>query len=512
MKKFIIHILPAILIILAAAYLRMYRIPEYMTFLGDEGRDVLVVKRMIVDGKWTLLGPTASVGGFFMGPIYYYFMLPFLWLWNLDPVGPAVMVAAIGVISVFLVYLFGKRMFSERIGIFASSLYALSPVVIAHSRSSWNPNIVPFFSILLFYILWSIGQRKKFGLLFVVGIICGIGVQLHYTFLFLCVVSGLWILWIGGISKRMWKYWGLVILGFIVGFSPFLAFEIRHQFSNTQAILRFVFAGKDTGFDLMHFVSNSIIVLYQLFGRLVLHLPDANKLASIPGWQRIAWQWGTSIVAVASIGVLLVKQKCKQKMYASYVIPLMLLWLAVILFFFGLYKKPIYDYYLGICFAIPFFSVGILFDTLYVHKWGKWIAVLCYSFLVLLNWQGRPFRFIPNNQLGQTKQIAREVLEKTEGKPYNFALLSSGNSDHAYRYFLEIWGQPPVTIENPTVDPERKTVTDQLLIICEYPSCEPIGNPLWEVAGFGRAEVTSVWDVSVVKLYKLIHYQGGQDL
>src|SRR5882672_8128859 len=79
-----------VVILLIGAYLRLYKIPDYMNFLGDEGRDVLVVKHMIVDHKFTLLGPTASVGGFFLGPIYYYFMLPFLWLWHLDPAGPAV--------------------------------------------------------------------------------------------------------------------------------------------------------------------------------------------------------------------------------------------------------------------------------------------------------------------------------------------------------------------------------------------------------------------------------------
>ena len=75
------------IILFVGAFLRLYNISGYMTFLGDEGRDVLIVKRMIVDHKFTLLGPTASVGGFFLGPIYYYFMLPFLWLWRLDPTG-----------------------------------------------------------------------------------------------------------------------------------------------------------------------------------------------------------------------------------------------------------------------------------------------------------------------------------------------------------------------------------------------------------------------------------------
>jgi 4-amino-4-deoxy-L-arabinose transferase-like glycosyltransferase len=109
-----------------------------MTFLGDEGRDVLVVKRMIVDQKWTLLGPTASVGGFFLGPIYYYFMLPFLWFWKLDPTGPAVMVALFGIATIYLVFRVGKDFFGDLAGLIAASLYAVSPVVIAYSRASWN--------------------------------------------------------------------------------------------------------------------------------------------------------------------------------------------------------------------------------------------------------------------------------------------------------------------------------------------------------------------------------------
>ena len=147
-----------IVILLLAAFLRLYQIDGYMTFLGDEGRDVLVVKRMIVDHKWTLLGPTASVGGFFLGPIYYYFMLPFLWLFQLNPVGPAVMVALFGTATVYLVYQAGREFFNETAGLIAATLYSLSPLVIAYSRSSWNPNLVPFFALLY---IWSLHQAVK---------------------------------------------------------------------------------------------------------------------------------------------------------------------------------------------------------------------------------------------------------------------------------------------------------------------------------------------------------------
>jgi len=156
-----------------------------MTFLGDEGRDMMVIKRMIIDHKFTLLGPTASVGGFFLGPIYYYFMLPFVWASGLNPAGAAFMVALFGIATIYVVYRLGKDVFDEWVGLSAAALFAVSPLVIAYSRSSWNPNLVPFFSTLLIYMLWRSVARNEPKLLLWVGVCLGIGLQLHYLFLFL---------------------------------------------------------------------------------------------------------------------------------------------------------------------------------------------------------------------------------------------------------------------------------------------------------------------------------------
>ena len=108
------------------------------------------------------------------------------------------------------------------------------------------------------------------------------------------------------------------------------------------------------------------------------------------------------------------------------------------------------------------------------------------------------------------RRIAEFVLSKTDGKPYNFALLTPGNSDHAYRYFFEINDQAPVTIDNLEKDPQRNSVTDQLLIVCEYEACSPLGESLWEVAGFGRGEIAGEWKVSPVTIYKLKPYKGEE--
>lgn len=503
MRKRLIHFfndwLPIITILSLGAYLRLYKISEYLTFLGDEGRDVLVVKRMIIDGKWTLLGPTASVGGFYMGPIYYYFMLPFLWLWRLDPVGPAIMVALFGIATIYLLYKVGSEIFGKRIGSVAALLYAISPLVIAYSRASWNPNIVPFFSLLLFYLCYKIVIANQWKLVFWVGVIFGIGIQLHYTFLFLFPPVAIWLIWHGHLREHLIRYIQ-GCLGFLVGALPFFGFELRHEFANTRGILSFVLAGKDTGFSFSHFITTTSDVMFRLFGRLELRIPDIGVMKMLSWWQQNLWIYGSWALAAGSVYLSFKEMKKDDKKKKA--LQLLFLFLVCVVMLFGLYKKSVYDYYFGIIFVVPFILTAVAFGRM-----NRILAYTLLGLLVVLNWQGRPFKFQANNQLGQTKTIAAAVLEKAGGKPFNFALITGGNSDHAYRYFLEIWGKPPVTIENPAIDPARKTVTDQLLIVCEFPSCEPLGNSLWEVAGFGRAQIAGVWDVSVVKVYRLVHYQ-----
>src|SRR5258708_1626561 len=150
-----------------------------MTFLGDEGRDVLVAYN-ILHGHFTLLGPTASVGGFYFGPIYYYFMAPALLFANYNPVGPAIMIALIGIATVWLVYLFGKEFFSRGVGIIAALLYAISPLVVAYSRSSWNPNPVPFFALLVLWFVYKGITRLSKKDFLLAGIFLGIAIELHF--------------------------------------------------------------------------------------------------------------------------------------------------------------------------------------------------------------------------------------------------------------------------------------------------------------------------------------------
>lgn len=504
--------IPLAAILTLASFMRLYRIEDYMTFLGDEGRDAIVA-REILHGDLTLLGPRASAGDFFLGPIYYYMITPFLWLWNYDPVGPAIMVALFGIATVFLIYYVTKDFFGYKAALIASVLYAVSPVVISFSRSSWNPNPMPFFSLLTFYTLYKAVKKTSWKLFVLVGLLLGIMLQLHYLATFVAVIIAAFIL-VGNIVKDKgiqfvkiaYQYLGIFV-GFLIGFSPFLAFEVRHNFPNIRTILGFV--TENTLEDEYETQNDSYLevvqnVAFRLFARLVTRFPPPEQVAISENNTLILWEVATVVLAVASIIFLLTHRKKLQT-------TLLITWLVLGVALFGVYKREIYDYYFTFLFPLPFILVGYLFAstfqkskkslTSYILKAASVAAVLT---LLVVNLYGHPFRFSANKQKNQAETIANFVLDKTNGEPYNFALLTSGNSDHVYRYFFEVADHTPVTIENPQKDPLRETVTDQLLIVCESYTCEPLGNSLWEVAGFGPAEIVGEWKVSVVRVFKLV--------
>lgn len=504
-----------ICILVLAAFFRLYHIQDYLTFLGDEGRDVIIAKG-ILEGNFTLLGPRASAGDFFLGPIYYYLIAPWLWLFQYDPVGPAVMVALVSVLTTWLIFYVGKKWFTEKAGLFAAALYAVSPVVITYSHSSWNPNVLPFFALLLMYLLFvAIYKQKGWKYFIGVGVLLGIALQLHYLALFLGVIVFFYIFFASWMREKkismllLFKRYLQLFFGFLFGFSPFLLFEVRHGFPNIKTIFNFIFTdtlaqkGYETGSTFGATVTD---VFFRVFAKLVFYFPSPDRYHLFTSSQL---QWFSIFILVVSIASLIGIWFVKNKR----VVLLVYLWFFLGVMLFGFYKKSIYDYYFTFLFPLPFFIIGNgISQLMYFGKHKKQRIMTVVLSLVLFfgifafNLSGQPFQYMPNRQSFMVRTIAEKVIKVADNKPYNFALISPGNSDHAYRYYLDVLGHPPVVMENPINDPERKTVTDQLLVVCEGAACEPLGNSLFEVAGFGRAEIAGEWDVLVVKVYKLVHY------
>ncbi len=489
MKRFLF-----VLIILIAIVLRFYNLSGYIQFLGDQGRDVLIVKRMLVEHQWTLLGPNASVGGFFTGPIYYYFMLPFLWFFNLNPVGPAYLSAFFGLATVILIYYFCKHFFNERVALVASFLSAISPKMVDISRFSWNPNPVPFFSLLavLFLYLSATKHKKIFTVLS--GVMVGILFQLHYIDIVFIAISGVSLLLL-----FPWKEWVkqifLIVLGFIIGDGLFLAFEIRHGFPNFVSMWEFITRKGQT-------VAPRSLNFLWLYDDITRRLYE--MLFYFQGWPLKPFLYFSLLAALLWAKSTWFTHRAKVIVIGA--------WYLIGIFGIGSYQGDLHDHYFVYLYPLPFIFVGLLAENFLKNKFLKYLVLPGIALIIYFSVKNAFFWQEPHNMFQQVKEIDEQVLFYANGQPYNLALISGYNSDFAYRYFLEVWKKPPITIENPDKDPERTTVTSQLMVICEEKKCEPLGHPLWEIAGFGRAVILDqTTGPAGIKIFKLVHYEQTQN-
>jgi len=169
----------------------------------------------------------------------------------------------------------------------------------------------------------------------------------------------------------------------------------------------------------------------------------------------------------------------------------------------GIYQHSIYDHYFGFLFPVPFLLMGWILAMFWHAKVvGKILTLLVLVFLTFLAIKESPLRYPPNRQLQKTQTIARFVLDKTQGEPFNLALVAERNYDEAYAFFMEKWGQPPVRIEPQKAE---ETITQQLFVICEQSDCQPTFNPKAEIAMFGWSQIDEKWEVEGIEIYKLSH-------
>ena len=483
-----------ILITLLALILRLYRITDYMTFLGDEGRDAIVWLRMIRDHKLTLIGPTTSIGNMYLGPLYYYLMLPFYLIFGLSPVGPSIGVALFSVMTVIFIWYVGKTWFNEKAGLIAAFFYSISPVVLYHSRSSWNPNVMPFFALICVFGVWKFWQMRQYIWLIIVGVAFSFAVQSHYLGLLLVPVIALfWLITLYLLikekkPKKQFLIYSLTaaLIFFILSVFPLIWFDLRHGLLNYQAFLKF-FGDRQTTVNFK--IYKAIPNLWPLWETIVSRLVTGQNL------------FFGQIIALGFLVLLIVKRKV---IFLNKNFILCFIWLLSGLIGLGLYKQHIYDHYFGFLFPVIFLLLGYFLSLLLeLDIKSKLIAVIIIFLLVFFNFQASFLRTSPNYQFKRVEEVDRMIVEVAQDKPFNIALISKQNYDAGYTYFLNFWKTKMVFIDPQAAD---QTITDQLFVICEDAVCEPLANPKSEIANFGWAKIEKEWQFPWgVRLFKLIH-------
>jgi len=466
-KKFFIKNWLIVLILLVASFCRLYRISDYMEFLGDQGRDVLIVRDFLKNGNLFFIGPQTSIGNMYLGPFYYYLIAPALLLANYSPVGPAIFVALLSVATAYLIYFVSKKWFNPKTAYLAAFLYAISPTAIKYGNFSWNPNIMPFFALLFVYLM----TEKRYLWASLAFAMC---LNSHYLALLLLPLA--LIIWLKNSPKKYLKKTFYAILIFILSLTPQILFDLKHQGQNIKALIAF-FSQRETTVNLK--VYKSLPIIPELFNQI-----NTSLLAG----KNITFGIIISIILFLGLIYLLFKHRSEKFLYC-------LLWYLIGLVGLGLYKQHIYDHYFGFLFPVLFILVGYLISQL-----PRLLAIPLFLSLTIFSLLQNPFRWAPNSQLQSTSQIADYIITKSNHQDFNYALLSKMG-----------WGFSYYIFDNKNYFDLKDKITDQLFVVCVpfQIDCQPINNPEWGVAAFGWAKIDWETEINGIKVYRLVHNPSG---
>ena len=405
------------LVLSISTFTHLYRIDKTFIFHNDEARDVLIVKKMIDTGRPILLGPQTSVGNMYLGPLYYYLMLPALLLAKMNPVGPAIMAAIFAMGTTALLYIIGTKKYGIVGGLVAALFYSLSPVMLHYSRSSWNPNIVPFFATIL---ILSLDIRNKWGWL-ILGLCAGIIFQLHYVALIMVGLVGLLKL------KDKPKLLDLMvgILGFMISSMPFWLFEFRHNFVNSQAFLTFLREGSQNSVlnssYLSRFTSNLSLTVKGVVG--------SSSIAIV--------QMSTIILIIAGI-FLFVFLPIFTKEY--------ILWYFLIgsVLTVSFLKEHLNVHYISFLFPVVSLAIASLST-----KGPKLIRLFSWIFIIFSVWWSIPsiiynLQTIDSIQVKRSVATANYIVSEAAGRKYNI-VSTPGTYSTTIEYFLSLSNNPPTT-------------------------------------------------------------------
>ncbi len=219
------------------------------------GRD-LGVERSIDRGVVIELGPESSLGGFHFGPIYYYLIYPFVKLMDFAPYSLAIASGFFMLLTIIGTFFVTTELFkNEILALFASGLMTVSILTFQLTKYGSNPNLVPFFSLVLFYSLKKLADNNRsYFFASALAVSFAVATQLHAVPLITMPLVLIAAAVATDIKNVPFRNILIFLVINIVIYLPYLRHEIQNGFSNSLALFSLVGGGLSWNIYLGHLV------------------------------------------------------------------------------------------------------------------------------------------------------------------------------------------------------------------------------------------------------------------
>ncbi len=405
-----------IAIILAGVFLRLYKGAEYFAYSHDNDLASWIIKDIVVDKHWRLIGQLTSTPGIFIGPIFYYLLIPFYLISNMDPIGSIYLGAVFGILGTLSFYFVFKNLFGKEEGLIGALLYSCFYFFVFNDRE-----IVPTLPVVL-WSLWYLFnlnlylKNNKYAYIFS-AILFALIWHLNFALILVAPLIPLAIF----LSKQKINFKCIIFafITFILLSLPLILFESRHGFSQTHALLTSLTTDQQ---DVTHGIGKVDRVMQVV-------LRDVNMWVIGPGVSLIKGSL-VFILGIGSLGWLRAKGKISREIFI-----LMLAWIALFIGFFSFYSKVLSEYYLN--------GMAVIWLAILVLIISESRSKLLFFGLIFINLFF--FAIYQPNHIGYLQRKAFVDFVYMDAKARNYpcvavSYITDPGYDLGYRYFYYLKG------------------------------------------------------------------------
>ncbi len=228
------HLIILLFILSIGLFFRTYQIVDRFDFGHDADLYSWIVKDIVVNHHPRLIGQLTSAPGIFIGPIFYYSLVPFFIITGMDPVGAIIPIIILGFLTSLSYYYVFCKLFNKNIGLIMSFLNAASLWLINLDRQVIPTTATNIWSIWYFYSVINIASGN-FSVLPLLAILIGLIWNIHIALAPILIVIPIAFIF----SKRLpnLKQTSFFLLILIITSLPLIIFEGKHNFIQTKSMI-----------------------------------------------------------------------------------------------------------------------------------------------------------------------------------------------------------------------------------------------------------------------------------
>lgn len=228
------EILVLLSIILFGLFLRVYKLPAMVGFDFDQEYAAQFADTILKIFPFAMIGQGLSVQGLFMGPFYFYFLVPFFALTQMHPIGGYIGSILLCLGGIIVSYILLRHVFNKTAGIIGALFSATFILYIKYSWSmtpAYTSVFIVFITWFCLYAYW----HKNTSFLPILGFIFGLYSSFHpilFPFYFIFVFIFLMKRTIPSLKITLFS-----LMLFLVPLIPLILFEYFRHFLEIKTLL-----------------------------------------------------------------------------------------------------------------------------------------------------------------------------------------------------------------------------------------------------------------------------------